>query len=226
MIARVIPEAYDAVGRRVLRPLGNRRGLHPTFPIGRYVSQPLSISCNSIQEVRDFLAKCKAVSDQDQFGKRDYWLPPDEFERTKQGDCEDFSFWTWRQLMAMGYDARVVFGRHGRYGTGHAWVHFFRNGDCFLVEPQYWRVGDTFPTLSTSFYHPKFSIAWDGKVITYFAHEDRPFRPSPLALTRLIADWFCVWAKFWVRSIPRLPKLCWFLTTKLLRGFKSERWTK
>ena len=41
MIAEVIPGAYDAEGKKVYRPFDRHRGLRPTFPLGRYVSQPL-----------------------------------------------------------------------------------------------------------------------------------------------------------------------------------------
>lgn len=135
MIAEVILEAYDADGHQVSQPFHGRRGLHSTFPMGRYVSQPLSVQCSTLEDVRRFLCGCRAVSDEELFGKRDYWQPPDEFEKRKAGDCEDFSLWTWRQLSAMGFDTRVVFGKHGRYGIGHAWVEFFEDGKCFLVEP-------------------------------------------------------------------------------------------
>lgn len=120
LIAETIPEAYDALGKKVLRPDLKRRGYHPTWPMGRYVSRPLQVRCETIADVRRFLASCRYVSDQVQFGKLDYWLPPEQFEKTKAGDCDEFALWTWRQLMDLGYEARVVFGRHGRYGTGHA----------------------------------------------------------------------------------------------------------
>jgi hypothetical protein len=96
MIAEAIPEAYDANGRQVSRPFERRRGFHSTFPFGRYVSQPLGIKCNTIGDVRRFLVNCRYVSDEEQFGKKDYWQPPEEFEKRKQGDCEDFALWTWR----------------------------------------------------------------------------------------------------------------------------------
>jgi predicted transglutaminase-like cysteine proteinase len=114
VIAEIIPEAYDALGRKVLRPDLRRKGVHPTFPVGRYVSQPLTVTCESILDIRKFLATCKAVSDKEQFGTEDYWQPPEHFEQTKKGDCDDFSLWNWRQFLALGYDARFVWGRHGR----------------------------------------------------------------------------------------------------------------
>jgi hypothetical protein len=49
----------------------------------------------------------------------------------------------------LGYDARFVWGQHGRYGIGHAWVGFSKDGEHFLVEPQLSRVGDRLPQLTT-----------------------------------------------------------------------------
>src|SRR5579864_5062851 len=102
MIAEILPELYDAVGKQVSDPFHRRKGPRPTFPMGRYVSQPISVHCENVEEVRQFLKGCRAVSDEELFGKRDYWQPPEQFEKLKAGDCEDFSFWTWRQLLAMG----------------------------------------------------------------------------------------------------------------------------
>jgi hypothetical protein len=110
MIAEIIPEAYDAYGRQVSQPFLRRKGPHPTFPMGRYVSQPLTVRCQTIRKVRTFLATCKYVSDKELFGKRDYWQPPEDFEERKKGNCEDFALWTWRQLLNMGYEARFIGG--------------------------------------------------------------------------------------------------------------------
>ena len=91
MIAEIFPQAYDAVGRKVFRPDLRRKGVHPTFPMGRYVSQPLSVKCASLEDMRKFLCTCSGVSDEEQFGKRDYWQPPENFEQTRKGDCDDFA---------------------------------------------------------------------------------------------------------------------------------------
>ncbi len=139
--------------------------------MGRYISQPLSIQCSTMEDVRNFLTRCKYVSDKELFGKRDYWQPPDEFEKRKAGDCEDFALWTWRQLLNMGYDARFIGGSAGRYGDGHAWVEYFHDGKCFLLGPLCCRVGYTIPRLLTLQYKPRFSVSWDGKTLRYFAHK-------------------------------------------------------
>jgi predicted transglutaminase-like cysteine proteinase len=97
MIAEIVPDAYE-FGRKVLRPDLRRKGIHPTFPMGRYVSQPLAVKCDSIREVRTFLSQCKRVTDKEQFDRDDYWQPPEDFEQTKRGDCNDFALWTWRHF--------------------------------------------------------------------------------------------------------------------------------
>ena len=80
MIAETVPEAYDSTGRQVSQPFHQSKGPHPTFPMGRYVSQPVSVNCKTIREVRLFLVTCEYVSDRELFGKDDYWQPPEEFE--------------------------------------------------------------------------------------------------------------------------------------------------
>ncbi|HET6178023.1 MAG TPA: transglutaminase domain-containing protein [Candidatus Sulfotelmatobacter sp.] len=206
MIAEIIPEAYDANGKQVSQPFLRRKGPHPTFPMGRYVSQPLAVQCKTIEDVCQFLHGCRGVSDRELFDKEDYWQPPEDFEKRKAGDCEDFSLWTWRQLLAMGLDARVVFGRHGRYGVGHAWVMFFQDGKCFLVEPQARSLGLRLPRLSTLAYEPRFSVAWNGKALKYHAHnEHSEIRPRWMLLFSLVPEWVSIWGRFWLRVAVRLP---------------------
>jgi hypothetical protein len=222
MIAEVIPDAYDASGKTVIRPFDRRRGPKPTFPMGRYVSQPLTIHCSSIEDIRRFLRECKAVSDKEQFGKDDYWQPPEHFEKTKRGDCDDYALWTWRQLLAMDYDARFVAGKLGRYGRGHAWVEFFQEGRCYLVEPQLWFLGTHLPRLSTLRYHPRISVAWDGEKLAYYEHADRPSNVSFREIGRLLPEYLWIWVVFWVSKAHKIPRLIWYLLTRFIKGF---RWT-
>jgi hypothetical protein len=135
LIGEIIPEYYDAIGRKTFRPdLRRRSGFRSTFPPGRYLSQPLNTWCSDFADLRSFLSKCKYVSDKEQFGEEDYWQPPDKFEELKKGDCEDFALWTWRQLIHMNYPARFVMGTASRYGDGHAWITFEKDGKAFLLE--------------------------------------------------------------------------------------------
>ncbi len=216
MIAEIIPEAYDAVGKQVSQPFHRRKGLHPTFPMGRYFSRPLTVRCESLEDMRKFLSGCRAVSDEKLFGKEDYWQPPDEFEQRKAGDCEDFSLWTWRQLINMGYDARIVFGRSGRYGIGHAWVSFFEDGKCYLLEPQATLLGLTLPRLSSLRYEPRFSISWNHGEFKYYAHKSAAISRVPLFLAaRLFPEWCRIWGWFWLSVAVRLP---YWIVRRLLRS--------
>jgi hypothetical protein len=223
MIGRVFPEAYDAVGRKVLRPFGRRRGLHPTFPMGRYLSQPLTVHCNSLEEVRQFLCRCKAVGDEEQFGKGDYWQPPEEFEKTRKGDCDCFALWTWRQLLEMGSDARVVFGKYGRYDVAHAWVEYFETGSCFLVEPQAAMVGIVLPRISTLGYRPQFSIAWDGEKVSYYRHAEDTTGLGFWRTLALVPEWMAVWVKFWLRNGTKIPWLLWRTASTIRHSLHLKR---
>jgi len=189
--------------------------------MGRYVSQPLAVQCKNIQDIREFLRGCRGVSDQELFGKEDYWQPPEEFEKHKAGDCEDFSLWTWRQLLALGFEARIVFGRHGRYGIGHAWVMFFRDGKCFLVEPQARYLGLQLPRLSTLRYEPKFSVGWNGETLRYYAHKDDPeFHPRWNLIIPLLPEWIRIWGGFWLSFVFRYP---YAKVKKLLRKARTAK---
>ncbi len=190
--------------------------------MGRYVSQPLTIQCTTIDEIRRFLIGCEYVSDKELFGKDDYWQPPEEFEKRKKGDCDDFALWTWRQLLNMGYDARFIGGKCGRYGEGHAWVEYFQDGKCFLLEPLYRRVGSTIPRLSTLRYVPKLSVSWDGKTLRYFSHKKPESHVGWEILAPLVGGYLLFWGWFWFVNFFRLPKVAW----KILRRkvFKRELW--
>ncbi len=197
MLAEIIPEGYDIDGKKILKPRpqkmkcgrGKCRVFRPTFPMGRFVSRPLNVTCTTLQDVRQFLQGCSYVSDLEQFQQADYWLPPEEFEQTQTGDCEDFALWTWRQLMALGFPARFVVGRAGQYGNGHAWVTFEHNGKHFLVEPLASWYGETFPRLSMLRYTPEISVEWDGKKMHYFSHTKRSYTPTLREGCMLWGEW-------------------------------------
>jgi hypothetical protein len=184
MIAEVFPEAYDSKGRQTFRPDQRRRSHFPsTLPIGRYLSQPLSVECKDLEDLRSFLRKCRYVSDEEQFGRRDFWIPPEEFELSRKGDCEDFALYAWRQLLSLGYSTRFVGGKHGRYGEGHAWVTFEKDGKNYLMEPQACSLGPRLPRLSTLAYKPDVSVEWDGErrtsILTRNASLSRRYDKSP-----------------------------------------------
>ncbi len=106
--------------------------------------------------------------------------------------------------MHMKYPARFVLGTAGRYGAGHAWITFEKDGRFFLLEPLSWQVGPRLPQLSLIRYKPKYSMAWDGKTISFYSHSDRKFDASPIRIARLVFEWLTFWSYFWIRVTPRL----------------------
>lgn len=139
------------------------------------------------------------MSDQDQFGRPDYWMPPEEFEERKRGDCDDFALWAWRQVMLLGYDARFVVGRSGLYGIGHAWVTFVQGSRVFLLESTVARFSAWIPRLDTLRYHPKVSVSWDGERIRYYEHEPTSFDVPMREVLPLIPEWTSYKARLWAR---------------------------
>ena len=205
MIAELISESYDIDGRKVFRPDFRRHsGFKPTFPAGRFLSKELNHWCSDIPEMRRFLSRCNYVSDQEQFAKKDYWQPPEQFENSRRGDCDDFALWAWRQLLHMGYVARFVVGRAGRYGGGHAWVTFENQGKAYLCEPLAAPFGATLPRLSALRYKPRFSMGWDGKTISYYEHDQKNLLTPPRGWLLLTIEWTLYWTWFWVKTYSKL----------------------
>jgi hypothetical protein len=202
MISEILPELYDVSGKKVTKPTTKKhKRLFPsTYPMGRYLSHPLAVKCHDFEELRQFLRECSYISDQEQFNKEDHWMPPEEFEKRQQGDCDDFSLWAWRQLIEMGYSTRLVIGRSGKYGAAHAWVTYQDNNKHFLLEPLL-SATKKMPQLSTVRYKPKFSCEWDGKKLSYFVHDNRPFNINIFKLSKLSVAWLSFWCCFWVSRI-------------------------
>jgi len=105
----------------------------------------------------------------------------------------------------MGYPARFAGGSAGKFGEGHAWVTFERNGKTFLLEPQRRNFGLRLPRISTLLYHPETSVTWDGKKISYYIHEKRDTNPPFRRLPALVGEWMYLWGRFWVWALPRFP---------------------
>ena len=125
--------------------------------------------------------------------------------------------------MDLGYDSRVVFGQHGRYGIGHAWVEFFADGNCYLVEPQLSSLGASMPRLSTLWYHPRFSVAWIDEKLSYYQHADRKPTASFLEVAQPAPEYFAIWGLFWIRNPWRIPRMLWRAFAAALSGFRWRR---
>jgi hypothetical protein len=132
-----------------------------THPWNRYFNRPLEYRAANLQDIAGFLRACKYRRDQETRSRRDYWEPPDEFERRRTGDCEDHALWAWRQLCDLGYRARFVLGQR------HAWVHILTDARCYLVEATHKRG----PAPRVRRYTPFWSVERvDAKSFRYFAH--------------------------------------------------------
>jgi len=207
MISEVILGYYDIHGKKVAKLSSKlRKYFKPTFPMGRYLSQPLVVKCSNFAEMREFLKQCSYVSDQEQFNRADYWMPPEDFEAVKKGDCEDFALWTWRQLINMGYETRFVVGRAGRYGEGHAWVTFVDNQQGYLFEPLAAWISNKLPKLSTVRYEPYFSVAWIDEKVRYYIHKNGVFSPTFVELLRMLLEWVSFWSRYMPLIILRRVK--------------------
>jgi predicted transglutaminase-like cysteine proteinase len=217
MIAEIIPGAYDFHGKKVFRPSKRRHKVfHPTFPMGLFVRAQLSKECHSIKEIRNFLRKCYYISDEEQFGRKDYWMPPNEFEEKKQGDCEDFALWTWRQLMGLGFSCRFVVGYAGKYGEGHAWLTAEKDDKRYIIEPLARSVGDKLPRLSFVRYIPEVSVSWDGKKVHYYQHKAKQWWPTPKELITLPPEWLFFYTILFLKLIVMLLLSPFFLTRRIL----------
>jgi Transglutaminase-like domain len=209
MIAQLFPEFYDVEGHKVFSPGRKQRraGFRPTLPMGRNLTAPLEVHCKNLEEVRQFLRGCHAqdIGRKHKKDRSDHWQPPEEFEQTRAGDCVDFALWTWRQLLDMGYKARFTGGRAGKFGEGHAWVTFEKDGKFYLLEPQFWPLGLRMSVLSALRYHPITSVGWDGEKISYYAHENRRGEPPFSRLPTLFLEWIAIWGGFWLKFLPLLP---------------------
>jgi len=171
--------------------------------MGSFISQPLTVVCRDMDDVRAFLSTCRYVSDSEQFGVKDHWMPPEEFEQIRQGDCDDFALWTWRQLLSLGYSARFVVGSAGRYGVGHAWVSFRVHDQVFIVEALAAR-RPTFPRLETLRYRPMVSVEVTETHVKFFEHTKRVLEPPFSAVAPLIPEWLLFWLRYWLRTSLRL----------------------
>jgi hypothetical protein len=201
VIAEVIPGFYDFDGKRISQPSKKR---HPSFkgrPMGSYLSQPLKIVCRNTDEIRAFLTTCLYVSDREQFGLRDHWMPPQEFEQTRRGDCDDFALWTCRQLLSLGYDARFVVGRAGRYGAGHAWIAFRDGEKTFVLESTAARLGRTLPRLETLGYKPSLSVEFSDGQVRYYDHTSQRLGPPLRIVVPLVPAWILFRLRVWSRLL-------------------------
>jgi hypothetical protein len=102
-----------------------------------YLQQDSRVPVKSIGGICRWLRACRYTTDNERFHTLDYWQHPVEFERTREGDCEDHALWAWRKLIELGYPAEIIVGTSYCYnlqGEYHAWVVFTRREQRYLLE--------------------------------------------------------------------------------------------
>ena len=220
MIAEIIPEAYDAIGKQVSQPFHHRRGLHSTFPMGRYFSRPLTVRCKSLEEMRTFLCGCRGVSDEKllvrvTIGNHQMSLRSGRPVIAKifllgRGD----SCWTWDTTPAL-YSEEVE-----DMGLATLGVSLFQNDRWFLLEPQAAPLGVKLPQLSTLRFQPRYAVSSNSGELKYYAHKGPAESHVPLVVAiRLLPEWCRIWGWFWLKVAVRL--LYW-TARRILRSASAK----
>lgn len=95
-----------------------------------YLQGESTVSVESLQDICEWLMECQYVSDYELFDHPDFWQHPLDFEKKRQGDCEDHCLWAWRKLHDLGIEAEFVVGKivlkNGGWGD-HTWL-LLKNG--------------------------------------------------------------------------------------------------
>ncbi len=132
-----------------------------------------SVGIRSLGELCVWLDECTYVSDDERIGLREHWSHPDEFERGRAGDCEDFALWTWWELGSLGYAAELLAGKQvgggGPPGGGHVWVQFSVAGQEFLIDGTGGAASDMIRSLAeaTDHFCPWFAVDRTFRVYCY-----------------------------------------------------------
>lgn len=115
-----------------------------------------------VKAVNSYMNQSKYISDQNNWGKKDYWATPGEF-MAKFGDCEDYAIAKFISLVKLGFrpdQLRVVAVKDLNLKVGHAILVVFLDGKTYVLDNQIKRVVEA---RSIRHYKPVFSIntrAW------------------------------------------------------------------
>ena len=97
-----------------------------------YLQGESVVPVTSVADICQWLRSCQYVYDPQLFQCNDFWQHPQDFEKARQGDCEDHALWAWRRLIELGLEADFVVGHAGP--ERHAWVTFNYQGKEYLLE--------------------------------------------------------------------------------------------
>lgn len=110
-----------------------------------------------VREVNDYLNKAPYVSDQDNWGTKDYWETPAEFF-SRGGDCEDYAIVKYLSLMMLGFntdDMRIVVLNDTKDRDLHAVLSVRMGGTNFILDN---KVKVVKPDSAFAYYKPIYSI--------------------------------------------------------------------
>jgi predicted transglutaminase-like cysteine proteinase len=112
---------------------------------------------HQIQAVNRFLNDWQYRSDQENYGRRDYWATPLEFVR-RSGDCEDYAIIKYVSLRELGFGAdqlRLVVLNDVSRGLAHAVLAVYLDQEVYILDNLYRAV---LPQEQIAQYVPYYSI--------------------------------------------------------------------
>lgn len=110
-----------------------------------------------VNAVNTFMNRAKYITDQVNWGEKDYWESPGEF-MAKFGDCEDYAITKYMSLKRLGFkdeQLRVVAVKDLNLKVGHAVLVVFLDGKIWLLDNQ---IKQLVETAKVRHYQPVFSI--------------------------------------------------------------------
>jgi hypothetical protein len=114
------------------------------------------VQVGSPHDIFRFLSNCRYRTDRELFGVGDYWQLPDEFEKRREGDCDDHALWAWRKCVELGENARFTIGTLDE--ECHAWVTLVEGRESFVFEAvEKYRLG-IIHALKAKRYEPSYSV--------------------------------------------------------------------
>jgi predicted transglutaminase-like cysteine proteinase len=112
---------------------------------------------DQIQAINRFLNDWQYRSDQQNYGRRDYWATPLEFVRGS-GDCEDYAIIKYVSLRQLGFGAdqlRLVVLNDASRGLAHAVLAVYLDRQVYILDNLYRAV---LPQEQINAYEPYYSI--------------------------------------------------------------------
>ncbi|NQV46825.1 MAG: transglutaminase-like cysteine peptidase [Rhodospirillaceae bacterium] len=117
--------------------------------------EPMAI----IEAINTRMNKAKYITDNNNWGQKDYWASPGEF-MARFGDCEDYAIIKFLSLKALGFkedQLRVVAVKDLNLKVGHAILVVFLNGKTYVLDNQIKQVVEA---QTIRHYQPVFSISF------------------------------------------------------------------